>query len=459
MVSERGADLTTEPAEITVAQHRADADPYHPRRNPGGYVNLGTAENRLVWDLLAPALTAARPLAASDTHYGPPYGTLAMREAIADFLTGAGPAGEGTDGPAGADGPDGPDDSDGSGGGADDEIDPDDLVVVAGATAALDIVASAVCDPGDAVVVPAPFHRGMATGLCTRSGVRLLPAAQSSDTGFRTPAAAVDRTIDAAARENVKVRAVALSSPSSPLGHVYTEAELRALAEVAERHDVALIVDEVYANSVFGSGPFVSMLTPPPSVRPERVHVVWGFAKDFGLPGLKVGVLHTRDEKVRAAARVMAELAPASTDTQALLCRILADDDWVEAFLAENRKRLTASYVRATWMLKDHAIESIPAAAGFSRWCDLRSWLTEPTFAAECALWGDIFATERVNVLPGQLFASPEPGWFQVCHTTNPEVLDEGVARLGRYWTRRVQKRAGSPQEGGPAPSAPATAG
>jgi 1-aminocyclopropane-1-carboxylate synthase 1/2/6 len=448
MVSERGATLAAETPQIAVAHFEAESDPYHPRRNPAGYVNLGTAENRLVWDLLAPALTAARPLVPSDTHYGPLYGTAPMREAVARFLAGMdgvrSEAGSGAAADAEPHGDAASGDADSApeadpGGGAD--IDPEDVIVVSGATAALDIIASAICNPGDAIVVPAPYYGALDTDLCGRSEARIVPAPQSSDTGFRSMPESVERAIDKAGRDGMYVRAIALTSPYNPVGHVYTEAELRAVAELAEEHDLQLIVDEIYANSVFGTDPFVSMLSPPPSVRPERVHVVWGFAKDFGLPGLKVGVLHTRDPEVRAAARALAYFAPVSTDTQGLLCRMLDDADWVAAFLAENRKRLTASYVRATWMLKDHAIEAIPAGAGFSHWCDLRSWLTEPTFAAERVLWRDIFATERVNVLPGEVFASPEPGWFRVCHTANPEVLDEGVARLGRYWTRRVERR------------------
>jgi aspartate/methionine/tyrosine aminotransferase len=409
MVSKRGNRLAADQPPIARAHFQAEADAFHHRRNPGGYVNLGTAENRLAWDLLAPMLSGPRRVSAADTRYGQLHGTPETRATIARFLSRT----RGI------------------------EIDPDDLILVSGATAALDIIASVICDPGDAIVVPAPYYGAFDTDLCARSEVRLVPAPQTSATGFRSVSTAVARAVERAERDGTNVRAVCFSSPYNPVGHVYTEREVRELAYVIERHNLALIADELYANSVFGSAPFVSLLDPPRPAHPGRVHVVWGAAKDLGLPGLKVGVLHTRDPQVRTAARALAYFAPVSTDTQALLRQLLADDEWVDAFLKQSRARLAASYVRARWQLRDHEIPVIPAEAGFSLWCDLRALLPAPSFAAERALWRDIYDRERVNILPGELFGCPEAGWFRLCHTTSARILDEGIARLGRFRSRR----------------------
>lgn len=404
MVSRRATALAAQSAAIATAHFQAQADPYHPERNPGGYLNLGTAEDRLVWDLLKPRLAAARPVRAEDTRYAPLHGSAALRTTIAAFLARCWRT----------------------------AVNPENLVVVSGVTSALDIIASALCDPGDAIIVPAPYYSAFEVNLVGRSGARLIRAPRESAGGFQLNAAVIDRALAGARRESVIVRAVALISPDNPVGHVYPARTLRALGEVARSYDVDLIVDEIYANSVFGPEPFVAALDPAVGADTERTPVVWGFAKDFGLSGFKVGVLHTSHPEVRAAARALAHFAPVSTDTQLVVRELLADEAWVDGFTAERRRRLGGSYDRAARLLTEWGIPYVPASAGFSVWVDLGGWLETRTFAAEQALWRDIWEATRVSILPGGVFGCSDPGWFRLCHTTDPALVRDAITRLGR---------------------------
>src|SRR5207244_12987790 len=109
----------------------------------------------------------------------------------------------------------------------------------------------------------------------------------------------------------IVVPAVPITSPCNPVGHVYSTDTLRGVLQVARAHRIDVIADEIYAHSVFGTDPFVGMLDPAVAAEgTDRVHVIWGFAKDFGLSGLKVGVLHTGRPEVRDAARALAYFAP-----------------------------------------------------------------------------------------------------------------------------------------------------
>jgi aspartate/methionine/tyrosine aminotransferase len=388
MTSRTARRLAADVPAIAAAHFEVEADAYGPG-NPAGYVNLGTAENRLVWDLLAPRLTV--PPRQVDVHYGLLYGTPELRAAIASVLAPVWPG-----------------------------VDPEDLVVVSGATAALDILASTLCDPGEAILVPAPYYAAFDSDLTARSGARLLPVAMRSADGFALDPALVDRALATAKRDGVVVRAIAVTSPANPVGHVYAPAVLRELVEVAAAHSVDVIADEIYAYSTF-DGRFASMTGAP------AVHGIWGLAKDFGLSGLKVGVLHTRDEQVRAAARALAYFAPVSTHTQALVTHLLSDADWVAGFLAESRRRLSAAAALAMKLLSDGGIGYVEPAGGFSVWTDLRPYVPA---AGEEALWQRILRTGRVNILPGTVFAAPEPGWFRLCHATDADAVETGIGRL-----------------------------
>jgi aspartate/methionine/tyrosine aminotransferase len=400
-VSRRARSLLGEPAPLVEAHFTVAKDPWSPD-NPDGYINLGTSENQLVFDLLEPKLTAARSITAADTHYQELHGSASFRAELARFLTWQRGA----------------------------EVDAEDLVVVAGTSVVLEILAHVLCDPGDGIVVPAPYYSGLDDDLAGRSGARIVPAPLDPANGFALTAEAVERAIVQARGRGQTLRAVALLSPNNPLGHVYDEATLRAVAEVTVGQGLQLIVDEIYAGSVH-DGSFVSAARLVPSViPPDRLHLAWGFAKDFGLSGYKVGVLHTRDPLVRAAARQLAIFGPVSNDTQVLLTGLLADRGWTEGFLAESTARLAAAYESTVKALDEAGIGALPAAAGLFVWVDLRPYLTEPTFEAESALWQRIFTGAKVNISPGGFFHSPEPGWFRLCFATDPEAVRLAVRRL-----------------------------
>ncbi|MFG2818663.1 aminotransferase class I/II-fold pyridoxal phosphate-dependent enzyme [Kitasatospora sp. NPDC048365] len=396
MVSRIAQALLAESPAIAEAHFRAEACPYHPDLCPDGYLNLGTAENRLVWDLLAERLESRPPLHERDTRYAPLHGTAELRHRIAGLLSRL------TGTPLEADG----------------------LAVVAGASAALDAVAAALCDPGDVIVVPAPYYGAFDTDLAGRSGARLVPAVTDGGEGLPQ---AVDRALERARRSGAAVRAVALSSPCNPTGEVYSAETLEQLLAVARAHGADVIADEIYAGSVFGPTAFTTLAGRP------GVHQVWGFAKDFGLPGLKVGVLHSSDPEVVAAVRALAYFAPVATDTQALLAWLLSDVAWTDAFLAENRRRLAASYTAAAGLLDAHGIPYAPAGAGFSIWADLEPWLPTGDRGGERVLWRRLFERARVSLTPGEVFHASRPGRFRLCHTLDPAVVKEALTRLAEH--------------------------
>src|SRR5215207_6035307 len=183
MVSHQAARLVAGSPAIADAHFRAEREPYHPRHRPDGYLNLGTAENRLVWDLLEARIEASRPLSAADVRYAPLHGTAALREAVAGYVARRWHV------PA----------------------DAEDLVLVSGATAALDIVATVLCDPGEAIVLPAPYYGAFDVDLAGRSGARLVAAPTGSAEQFQLSADAVAAAVDRARHAGTAVRAIALA--------------------------------------------------------------------------------------------------------------------------------------------------------------------------------------------------------------------------------------------------------
>lgn len=399
-LSPRASRLLHEPSPLIQAHFRCAADPFDPVERPGGYVNFGTAEHHLLWDLVGPRLALTPPLRASDAHYGMLFGTPALRGALAEHLSPL--AGR--------------------------PLDPERIVVGAGTSAILNHLAHALLEPGEAVLVSAPYYSGFDHDLAGPAGAVLVPVPTSAADGFRPTVAALEAALLGAREAGLRVKAALVTNPGNPVGTALDAPAVAAIAAWLAHHDLQGIFDEIYARTDFG-GRFGSALALPPALR-SRVHVVHGFAKDFGLSGFKVGLVYSEDEQLVAAMRELSLFAPVSTHTQAAIAAMIADRDWVERTLETGRRRLAAAFARLASRLGAAGIPVAPGEAGVFAWLDLRAFLAEPTFEAEARLFTRCFEEARVSVTPGAAFHMAEPGWFRLCFAWPDAVLDEGLERL-----------------------------
>jgi 1-aminocyclopropane-1-carboxylate synthase len=179
---------------------------------------------------------------------------------------------------------------------------------------------------------------------------------------------------------------------------------------------VHLVVDEVYALSVFGERPFASVATLGPSLG-DRVHVVWAFSKDFAASGLRCGALLTENAAVMGAVDALAYWACCSGDTQHVLGAMISDDAWIDGYVATMRARLGAAYRRVAAALDAQGIPYLPA----------------PTWEGERVLWRRLLAETGVNLTPGEACRAAEPGFMRLCFAGVPtDVAEHAVRVMGR---------------------------
>jgi 1-aminocyclopropane-1-carboxylate synthase len=302
------------------------------------------------------------------------------------------------------------------------------IAVLAGAGSVLEGLFHALGDPGDGVLVPTPSYAGFWPDLETRDELAIVPVHTASADGFRLTTAALDRAMTTAGRP---VRSLLFTSPDNPLGRVYSAAEVDEVLRWGEAAGIHVVVDEIYALSVFGSTPFTSCASLRSSLG-DRIHVVWAFSKDFAASGLRCGVLVSENEAVLAAVDALAEWACCSGDTQFLLGEMIADDAWVGAYLAGMRARLGGAYRAVAAALEAERIPFVPAEAGFFLLVDLRRFMGEPTWDAERALWRRLLDEINVNLTPGAACRIAEPGFMRLCFGSVPsDTAVHAVRRIG----------------------------
>lgn len=304
---------------------------------------------------------------------------------------------------------------------------PDQIAVLAGAGSVLELLFHVICDAGDAVLVPTPSYAGFWPDLETRDALVIVPVERSGRDGFRLTPAMLD---DALARSARPVRALLLTTPDNPLGTVYARDDLEAILDWADRREVHLVVDEIYALTTFGARPFTSIASLRPELGPH-VHIVWAFSKDFGASGLRCGVLASENEAVLEGVGALAYWAACSGHTQYLLSELIADHVAVDGYLADMRGDLAQAYATLSAGLDRAGIPYVPAGAAFFLVCDLRQWLDEPSAAGESRLWRRLLDDANVNLTPGAACRITEPGYFRLCYAGVEEAgLEVAIERL-----------------------------
>jgi 1-aminocyclopropane-1-carboxylate synthase len=206
---------------------------------------------------------------------------------------------------------------------------------------------------------------------------------------------------------------------------------------LCQRYQIHIISDEVYGCSVFRTGdgtlPFTSLLSIDTTdlIDPDLCHVTYGFSKDFGAPGLRLGAIITRSKQVHKAIRSVMRFYNPSGVSVAIGLAMLEDQEWCRNFLDNSKAKIYAAYTHVTTGLDQLGIKYLPAYAGFFVYIDLSPYLPDLPGASrqrkEFAL-AERLVQAGVFLHPGEEHCS-QVGWFRMVYTQKPAVVTEGLRR------------------------------
>ena len=155
------------------------------------------------------------------------------------------------------------------------------IVVASGAKHNVYLSLAALVNPGDEVILPAPFWLSYGELIPMVGGVPVIVTA-GEDQGFKLSANQLEAAI------TDKTKAVIINNPSNPAGMVYSRAELEAIANVCLKHDLYVIADEIYYKLVFDSKEFISFASLGEEIK-ERTIVINGVSKCYCMTGWRLG--------------------------------------------------------------------------------------------------------------------------------------------------------------------------
>ncbi|MFF8900609.1 pyridoxal phosphate-dependent aminotransferase [Streptomyces lydicus] len=303
------------------------------------------------------------------------------------------------------------------------EIEAANVLVTNGGKQAIYEAFAAILDPGDEVIVPAPYWTTYPESIRLAGGVPVDVVADET-TGYRVT---VDQ-LEAARTERTKV--LLFVSPSNPTGAVYTREQVEAVGRWAASHGLWVLTDEIYEHLVYGDAQFSSLPVVVPELR-DKCIIVNGVAKTYAMTGWRVGWAIGPKDVIKAATNLQSHATSnvSNVAQAAAIAAVSGDLAAVEEMkVAFDRRRKTI--VR---MLNEIDGVLCPEPEGaFYAYPSVKELLGKeirgkrPQTSVELAEL--ILEEAEVAVVPGEAFGTP--GYLRLSYALGDEDLVEGVSRI-----------------------------
>ena len=296
------------------------------------------------------------------------------------------------------------------------------ILIAVGVSEAMDLAFRAVINPGDEVIYHEPCYVSYAPGISLAYGVPV-PVACRAEDGFAVRAEAIASVITA------KSKVLVLNFPTNPTGGTMTREEMQRIADLAIRHNLLVITDEIYSELTY-EGEHVSIASLPGMV--ERTIFLHGFSKAYAMTGFRIGYACGPADIVEAMMKI---------HQYSMLCAsIISQEAALEAIVAGEPDTLE---MRDQYRLRRNYI--VNALNGMGLKCHLPrgSFYAFPNITST-GLGSKDFAVrllqeEKVACVPGGAFGPSGEGFVRCCFATSLEQIQVACERMSRF-VQRMRK-------------------
>jgi aspartate aminotransferase len=303
---------------------------------------------------------------------------------------------------------------------------PNQVIISCGAKHALYNLFQVICDPGDEVIIPAPYWVSYSEQVqMTGAKCVIIPATEAS--GFKMSAAQFRAAI------TPKTIALILNSPSNPTGTVYTKDELMAIAAVAVEHKILVVSDEIYECLIY-EGSHTSIASLGPEIKDLTI-IINGLSKTFSMTGWRIGYA-VGDAKIIKA---MSDLQSHSTSNPTTFCQtasVLA--------LRQPPVEIVTEMIQEFKRRRDYMVTRLNQIPGISCRKPEGAFYVFPNISGligkelggKKIINSDIFAEAllekgKVAVVPGSGFGAPE--FIRLSYATSMDQIQKGLDRIAGF--------------------------
>ena len=291
-----------------------------------------------------------------------------------------------------------------------------ELLVTVGVSEALDLTMRAILDTGDEVIMPDPHYVSYDACVILAGGIPVM-APTSEENDFEVGAADIE------AKVTKETKAILLGYPANPTGAVMPRAKLEALSEVAQRHQLLVISDEIYARLVYGvEHTCLATL----SGMKESTILLGGFSKSYAMTGWRIGYAAASKEIIGAMTKIHQYTimsAPTMGQVAAIEALKSGEDSVIGMVEEYNRRRLVI--VKG---LNEIGLPCFEPKGAFYAFPSIKcTGMNSEEFAEK------LLIEEKVAVVPGIAFGQCGEGHVRCCYATSLVEIEEALSRMKRF--------------------------
>jgi aspartate aminotransferase len=297
------------------------------------------------------------------------------------------------------------------------DYDPDQILVTNGCKQALYNLMQVLVNPGDEVLIPAPYWVSYPEMVRLAGGVPVfLPTDRT--TGYKLTPDQLRQAV------TPRTRLLILNSPNNPTGAVYRREELLALAEEVVAQNLWVIADEIYEKLVYGGAEHMSIAALGPDIC-ARTLVCNGFAKAYAMTGWRVGYAAGAREVIAAAATLQGHSTSnvctfAQYGALAALQGPQEELHRMRQVFDQRRQRM------GEWLRRIPGLVAAEPQGTFYLWVDIRA-----TGLASTQFCQQVLEQQQVALVPGRAFGDDQH--VRLSYATDQATIDKGMARLAEY--------------------------
>ena len=308
----------------------------------------------------------------------------------------------------------------------------DNVIICNGGKHALTNVFMAILNPGDEVVIPAPFWVSYPEMVKMSDGVPVyLDTTEENDFKFTVE--------DLSKVVTDKTRALVLNTPSNPTGMVYTKDELQAIADFAVKHEIYVVFDEIYEKLIY-EGEHVNIATLGDDIRKLTI-IVNGMAKTYAMTGWRIGYAVAEAPLIKAMSNIQSH---ATSNPNSIAQFASAEALWGDQSFIDEMKK---AYVER----RDYMVERINSIDGISCikpngafyiFMNVKDQLGKVHYGKVIntanELCEDILDRALVAMVPSEGFGID--GYVRLSYATSMEVIKTGLDRIEEYLQGKCNK-------------------
>jgi aminotransferase len=291
-----------------------------------------------------------------------------------------------------------------------------EILITTGSSEGLDLAMRAIINPGDEVIIPDPCYVAYPANVILAGGEPILiPANEENNFAVRAT--------DIEARITKQTKAILLGYPANPTGAVMSKAEASLIAELANKDNLLIISDEIYARLVYGVEHicFASL-----SKMKERTILIGGFSKSHAMTGWRIGYVAANRRFVQALTKIhQYTMLCAPTMAQMAAIEALRNGEAeVERMVQEYNRRRRLMVKR----LNDIGLPCFEPKGAFYAFPSIQATgMNSEEFAEK------LLREQKVAVVPGTAFGPGGEGFVRCCYATSLSNIEEALGRMDRF--------------------------